>query len=458
MESTVQSNVVHPVDEIPPGGRLFGLGLQHLFIMYAGTIAVPYVIGSALGLSGAEIAQLVSANTIFAGLGTILTSVGLWKIGARLPIVLGPSANVIGALILIGKTYGLPALWGTCIMAGLAMTIFAPIVGRLRKFFPPIVMGTMLTLVGIMLIPIGVKLITDFKPNDPVTARNLIMGGGTVVAIALLMRFLPVNLRQMAILIGLILATIVAALLGQADLSHVWQGNLFGFSLPADFGHVSFNLGAAVSVIVLMAVLMFEVLPQLVAVGELVGKEATSRNVSGGVFADGLTSLVGGFFGAFPLVTFSQNIGVLGLTQTRSRYIATSAGVLLVLLGLFPPLGRLVAAIPGPIIGGIALVMFTSIGVVGIKILSNVDFGRPHNLFIVATSLGFGFIPTVAPNFYGSLPSNLQTILNSPVGVGVIAAIVLNLLFNYLPDAASRKGQSGSLDPIPEAAAARNVH
>jgi xanthine permease len=428
-----ESLVIHPVDEVPTPGRLTALGLQHLFVMYAGTVAVPYVIGSALGMPPADIAQLVSANTIFAGLGTILTTVGLWKVGSRLPIVLGPSANVIGPVILIGKNYGLPTVWGTCIMAGAAMTICAPIIGRLRRFFPAVVMGTMLTLVGIMLVPIGVRLITNFRPNDPVVGKNFIMATGTIVIVALLMRFLPTMLRQTAILLALVLATIMALLLGEADFSRVLQGNLFGFAVPSNFGQVNFDPGASLSVIVLMAVLMFEVLPQLVAVGELVGKEATGERVSGGIYADGLTSLVGGLFGAFPLVTFSQNIGVLGLTKTRSRYIATAAGVFLVVLGLFPPLGRVVAAVPGPIIGGVALVMFTAIGVVGIKILTRVDFNQPQNLFIVAASLGIGFVPMVAPNFYGSWPSNLQTIFNSPVGAGLIAAILLNLLFNHLP-------------------------
>ncbi len=422
------------VDDVPPPGQLALLGLQHLFVMYAGTIAVPYVIGRALGMSGTEIAQMVSANTIFAGLGTMLTTVGLWRFGARLPIVLGPSANVIGPLIIIGKSYGLGTVWSTCVLAGLAMMICAPIVGRLRRFFPPVVMGTMLTLVGIMLVPIGVRLITSFKPNDPVTPTNLVMAAGTIALVALLMRFLPPAFRQMSILIGLIVATVIAMIFGYADFSHVFEGSLFGFALPAGFGQFTFNLGASISVIVLMAVLMFEVLPQLVAVGEMVGREATGTHVQGGILADGFTSLVGGLFGAFPLVTFSQNIGVLGLTRTRSRYIATAAGVFLVALGLFPPLGRLVAAVPGPIIGGVALVMFTAIGVVGIKILGKVDFNQPQNLFIVATSLGIGFIPMVAPNFYNSWPKDLQTIFNSPVGAGLFAAILLNLLFNHLPE------------------------
>jgi len=181
-----EGSTAHPVDEVPSPGRLTALGLQHVFVMYAGTVAVPYVIGSALGMSAADIAQLISANTIFAGLGTILTTAGLWKIGARLPIVLGPSANVIGSVILIGKNYGLPAVWGTCIMAGAAMAICAPVIGRLRRFFPAVVMGTMLTLVGIMLVPIGVRLITSFKPNDPVAGKNLIMAMGTIVIVALL--------------------------------------------------------------------------------------------------------------------------------------------------------------------------------------------------------------------------------------------------------------------------------
>jgi len=434
-----KSSTVDAVDAVPPAGQLGALGLQHLFVMYAGAVAVPYVIGTGLGMPGSDIAQMISANTIFAGLGTILTTVGLWKLGARLPIVLGPSANVIGPLIIIGKSYGLPTVWSTCVMAGAAMMICAPLIGRLRRFFPPVVMGTMLALVGIMLVPIGVRLITSFKPDQPVLALNLVMATGTIALVALLMRLLPSMLRQTAILLSLIIATFIAFLFGYADFSRVFQGAMFGFSIPSSFGQFNFDIAAAISVIILMVVLMFEVLPQLVAVGEMVGREATGEQVQGGILADGLTSLVGGLFGAFPLVTFSQNIGVLGLTRTRSRYVAATAGVFLVMLGLFPPLGRLVAAIPGPIIGGIALVMFTAIGVVGIKILNRVEFGVPQNLFIVATSLGIGLVPMVAPNFYGSWPKDLQTIFNSPVGAGLFVAVLLNLLFNHLPDMGAAK-------------------
>jgi uric acid transporter len=443
MEQHTETRPVHPVDAVPPPGRLAVLGLQHLFVMYAGAIAVPYVVGNALGMSGADIAGIVSANTIFAGLGTILTSVGLWKIGSRFPIVLGPSANVIAPVILIGKTYGLATVWSTCVMTGAAMVVCAPIVGRLRKFFPPVVMGTMLVLIGIMLVPIGVRLVTNFKPNEPVAANALIMATGTIVAIAALMRVLPAMLRQMSILLGLIVATGVALLFREADFSHVFQGDLVGLALPTSFGHFDFDVGASLSVVILMVVLMFEVLPQLVAVGEMVGRDATGDTVAGGIYADGLTTLLGGLFGAFPLVTYSQNIGVLGLTQTRSRYIATAAGVFLVVLGLFPPLGRLVAAIPGPIIGGVALVMFTTIGVVGMKILARVDFDAPQNLFIVATSLGVGLVPMAAPNFYSGWPKNLQTIFDSPVGAGLIAAVLLNLLFNHLPATMAVKEKSG---------------
>lgn len=433
MEPKAETPPVHPVDAIPPAGRLAALGLQHLVIMYAGAIAPPFVIGTSLGLSGGDIAQLVSANTIFAGLGTILTTIGLWRIGSRFPIVLGPSANTIGPLILIGKNYGLVTMWSGCIMTGAAMVICAPIIGRLRRFFPPVVMGTMLALIGIMLIPIGVRLVTNFKPNEAVSARDLVMAAGTIAITALLMRLLPARLRQASILLGLIATTVVALALGEADFSRVFQGDLIGLSLPASFGQFDFNVGASSAVIILMVVLMFEVLPQLVAVGEMVGREATGETVTGGIYADGLTTLVGGVFGAFPLVTFSQNIGVLGLTATRSRYVTTATGASLVLLGLFPPLGRLVAAIPGPIIGGVALVMFTAIGVVGIKILTRVDFNQPQNLFIVATSLGIGLIPMVAPAFYSAWPQHLRTIFDSPVGAGLICAVLLNLLFNDAP-------------------------
>lgn len=430
MASKEESRTFHPVDEMPPPGRLLPLSLQFVVLMATGCFTVPYVVGKALGLPDVETAQMVSASVVFAGLGTILTSVGFWRIGARLPVVLGPAGVALGPAILIGKSQGLPAVLGTCAMAGVALILFAPFIARLKKLFPPIVMGTMLIQVGIMLIPLSVGLITGNKLNEPIPPKNLLMAGGTIVLVALLTQFLPASLRRVAVLIGLLIASALAIMFGEMNFHQIWQSGIFGLSIPADFGTLSFSFSTLISAIVIMLIIALEIMPVVTATGDVVGKAVSPKTISGALYADGIISTVGAFFGILPLNTYAHSIGVVALTQTRSRYIATAAGAIFVILGLFPPLGRLFVAIPGPIIGGISLVLFASTCVLGFKTLNQVDLANPKNIYIVATSLGIGFIPLIAPHAYSAMPGDLRLILDSPVGAGVLSALFLNFLFN----------------------------
>lgn len=434
MPSTTTSEK-HPIDQIPPLRVLLSFGLQHLVIMYTGAITVPYVIGGALGLNQSEIAYLVGANLLICGLGTILTTIGLWRFGARLPIVFGPSANVIAPLVLIGNTHGINTVWGSCIMAGICMIIFAPFFRWLARFFPPVVLGSWIIILGIMLIPVGVKMINGGNVAAPATGVNMAFAAGTIVLIVLLMKLLPKAWSQASLLIGIVVATVIAGVAGQVHFGDLDTNGIIGIATPFHFGAPVFNFGAATPVLIIMLILMLESMAQYTAIGGVVGlsdNNALSR-MGDGIRADGLTTLAGGVVGVVPVITFSQNIGTLSLTRVKSRYITATTGLMLVVLGIFPPIGVIVAGIPGSVLGGAALVMFASVAVVGIKVLGQVDFNRTGNLIVVACALGIGLIPMAAPHFYESWPTSLQLIFESPAGGGAIAAVLLNLILNGLP-------------------------
>ena len=421
----------HPVDEVPPLGRLTVLGLQHVMVMYASAVAVPLVIGAALKLSPAEIGQLVGATLFFCGVGTLLQSIGVWKFGIRLPLVMGSAFNGVAPMILIGTRNGIPVMYGALIAAGLGMILLAPVFTRILRLFPPVVIGTAVTLIGLQLLPAGVSLITG--PNaaapDYANGKNLALGLGTLALVIVSYRLLPAVLKQSSVLIAMLVASLVGLVWGATSLTGLTTGQLIRLPDLFHFGTPSFELVPSLSLLVIMFVLMVEGTGQMIAVGEAVDKPVTDSDIARGLRADGLTTTLGGLFNTVVYTTFAQNIGIITLTKVRSRYVVSAAGIILILLGVFPPAGRVVAAIPQPVLGGAAIIMFAMVAVVGIRSLATVDYSETGNLIIVATSLAVGLIPSLAPSFYHVLPSDAQLFLKSGVAAGTITAVILNLIF-----------------------------
>ncbi|MGI5162827.1 nucleobase:cation symporter-2 family protein [Spirillospora sp. CA-253888] len=424
----------HPVDAVPRPGRLIPLGAQHVLVMYASTIAVPLILAAGLGLPARDVVALVAADLLLCGVGTLLQSAGVWRVGARLPLVIGAAYNGVVPMVLIGTEYGLAVMYGSVLIAGLVMVAFAPVFGRLLRFFPPVVVGTTITLIGITLIPAGARMVFGGKPGDPGfgAVSGIVLGAVTLLVVVLLYRFLPPLMSQLAILIALIGVTVGAAFAGHADFGGVGDGALVGFPEPFHFGAPSFDLVACLSLVLIQFVLMVETAGQVLAVGEAVDKPASRREIAAALRADGAVTALGGVFQSFVYITFTQNIGVVTLTKVRSRWVTAAAGVILVLMSVFPVFGRVVAAVPKPVLGGATLAMFATVAVVGLRMLANARRDTA-NLVIVAVSLGVGLVPMALPGAYGQFPQWAQLFLNSGVAVGTVTAVLLNLLFHHLP-------------------------
>ncbi|MFJ3662659.1 nucleobase:cation symporter-2 family protein [Streptomyces sp. NPDC090119] len=427
----------HPVDEIPPVRQLAAFGLQHVLAMYAGAVAVPLIVGGALRLSPADLAYLITADLLVCGVATLIQCVGCWRFGVRLPIMQGCTFAAVSPMVLIGTTGGgggLPAIYGSVIVGGLAIMLLAPVFGRLLRFFPPLVTGTVILIIGVSLLPVaGNWAAGGVGAKDFGAPRNLALAAFVLAVVLGVQRFAPAFLARVAVLTGIVVGLAVAVPLGFTDFGGVADADWVGISTPFHFGAPEFRVSAIVSMLVVALVTMTETTGDLIAVGELTGRKIEPRSLADGLRADGLSTVLGGVFNTFPYTAYAQNVGLVGMTRVRSRWVVAAAGALLVLLGLLPKLGAMVAAVPAPVLGGAGLVMFGTVAASGLRTLASVDFRDNHNLTVVAVSVAVGMLPVGVPTVYAKFPDWFQTVMNSGISAGCLTAIALNLLFNHLP-------------------------
>lgn len=442
----------HPVDEILPAGQLAAFGAQHVLAMYASAVAVPLIIGTALKLGTADLQYLISACLLTSGIATLLQTVGFWKVGVRLPILQGTAFAAASTIAAIGMSAGggagsLPLIFGSVLFGGLVVVLLAPVFSRLIRFMPPVVTGTVITVIGLTLLPVAVRWARGRPQADDFgSAKNLALAAGTLLLVLLIQRFASGFIARIAILVGLVAGTAAAVPLGVTNFDQLATAPAFGVSTPFHFGAPQLSVSAAVSIVIILVVIMVEVTGCMIAVGGMVGRKVDSSDVARGLRADGLGTMVGGFLNSFPYGAYVSNVGLVALTGVKSRFVVATAGVMLVVLGMFPKVGALAAAVPLPVLGGAGLVLFGSVAASGIRTLAKVPFEDSRNLTIVATALGFGLIPLAAPDFYAPLPQAVQTVIGEGITAAALSAILLNLLFFHLRRRGSTAGTADRED------------
>jgi len=447
------------VDAIPPVARLFPLGLQHVLAMYAGAVAVPLIVGGALGYSAQDLAFLISADLFVAGIATIIQSVGFWRFGVRLPLMQGVTFAAVGPMIAIGQAEGIQAVFGATIACGLFMILVAPFFSQLLRFFPPIVTGTVILIIGLSLMRVAAGWIVDGS-TEGAAPINVAFAFGTLLLIILIERFAPPALQRVSILLGLVLGTIAALFVpGMVDWSNVGDAAWFALITPFHFGLPTFQVASIVSMLIVGLVIMTETTGDMIAVGEIVEKPVTRRQLADGLRADGLGTVIGGVFNTFPYTAFAQNVGLVSLTGVRSRWVATAAGVILVVLGLSPKVSAIVEGVPSAVLGGAGIALFGMVAASGIRTLTKVKFNN-KNVLIVAISIGVALLPTVAPTIYDQFPQWFTLIFDSGISAGAITAILLNLLLNteQMREARLSDPSIGASDAVRGPAAAALVH
>jgi len=431
-----------PEDEKLPFGQLLLYGTQHILTMYGGVIAPPLIVGGAAGLSGADLALLVTAGLFISGLATVLQTIGIGPFGARLPIVQGISFASVSTMVAIASEDGLRPVFGSIIVAGLIGLVLSSFFAKLVRFFPPVVTGTIITVIGLSLMPVAFTWAQGGAGSpDLGSTANIGLAAVTLVIILAISRLFQGAISRLSILLGIVIGTLFALAVGKADFSGVGEGRLVALPPLLHFGSPTFQIGAIVSMTVVIVVIMTETTADILAIGEIVDTPVDGRRVANGLRADMLSTTVAPLFGTFPASAFAQNVGLVALTRVKSRYVVAMGGGILVLLGLLPVVGRVVAAIPFPVLGGAGIVLFGTVAASGIRTLSRVEFGQGLNLVIVATALGVGIIPIAAPTFWDAFPDWFAVIMHSGISAAAVVAVVLNLLFNHVR-AGTRPGAS----------------
>lgn len=432
---TQQNQNIAPEHEFLGVGKSFAYGLQHVLTMYGGIVAPPLIVGTAAGFSPEQIAMLITASLFIGGLATILQTVGVRYFGAKLPLVQGVSFASVATMVGIATTGGgFNVVLGAVIGAAVIGLVIAPFFAKIIRFFPAIVTGCVITIIGISLMPVAVRWAMggNSKAADFGSVENIALAAMTLLILLLLSRFGNVTTRRLSILFAIVIGAILSAVMGFGNYSRILDGAWIAAPNFLAFGAPVFSLSAILAMVIVMIVILTETTADIIAVGEIVGSKVDDKRIADGLRADMLSSAIAPFFGTFMQSAFAQNVGLVAMTGVKSRYVVAAGGVILVILGLLPIMGRVVAAIPTPVLGGAGLVLFGSVAASGIKTLGKIDYGQQKNLVIVATSLAVGMIPLANSEFYAQFPVWFKTLFHSGISATCLMAVLLNILFNHI--------------------------
>ncbi|QFQ25497.1 xanthine permease PbuX [Bacillus thuringiensis] len=414
--------------------KIASLGMQHMLAMYAGAIIVPLIVGGGLGLNQKELTYLVSIDLLMCGVATILQALSNRFFGIGLPVVLGCTFTAVGPMIAIGKQYGVSSIYGAIIAAGLFVVIFAKLFGKLVKLFPPVVTGSVVTVIGVTLVPAAINdMAGGVGSKDFGSLENLALAFGVLLFIIIMYRFFDGFIRSISILLGLLFGTIVAAFMGKVSLQAVGEADWFHGIQPFYFGTPTFELTPIITMILVACVGIVEATGVYFALSDICNKKIGEKELTKGYRAEGLAMVLGGIFNAFPYTTYSQNVGLVQLTGVRNRVIIYTCGGMLIALGFIPKIAAITTIIPKSVLGGAMLAMFGMVMAYGIKMLSSVDFGRQENLLIVACSVGIGLGVTVVPTLFLQLPESIRILTDNGIVLGSASAVLLNIVFNMVP-------------------------
>jgi len=424
--------ILYNVEDKPPLGTSILLAAQHLLAALSAIITVPLVIGGVLNLPAEDVVVLVNAAMLISGVVTIIQCKGLGPIGIRLPCVMGTSFTFVGVSIAIGFEYGVEGILGSALVASLVMIVGSFFMPIIRKFFPPIVTGTVVTLIGLSLVPVAIDWFAGGQvgQEDYASLSNLAIGLLVLASVVSLSIFGKGILSAAAVVIGMLVGYLVCLALGIIDFQPVQNSPLFALPSPFHFG-LSFPISGIIGMSIAYLVTIVESTGDFLALSNVTKTKLTGKKLSSGILCDGLGSALASVFSTTPFSSFSQNVGIVGMTGVASRYVVAITGAMLVLAGLFPVLGAIIVSIPLPVLGGAGLVMFAMIITAGVNILSSTQHTK-RNGMIIAVSIATGMAVTVRPELLSHLPEFIKVILASGITTGSIIALLLNVI---LPNA-----------------------
>lgn len=432
MEKTkdVSMQNIYKLDGRVPLGRAIPFGLQHVLAMFVSNLTPITIIGAASGLEQGQLAILLQNAMFIAGIATLIQLYPVWRVGARLPIVMGVSFTFVTILTYVGSTYGYETMIGAVIVGG----IFEGTLGLLAKYWKriitPVVAASVVTAIGYSLFTVGARSFGGGYTEDFGSAQNLLLGTITLVTCIVFNILAKGYWKQLSVLAGLIVGYIVALIMGMVDLSGIMSGGVISLPHFLPF-KPEFNLGAIISVSIIFLVSAAETIGDTTAmVAGGLNREITTKEISGSLACDGYASCISGLFGCPPVTSFSQNVGLINMTKVVNRFTIMTGAVCMILAGLLPPVGNFFASLPDAVLGGCTIMMFGTIMVSGIQMISKAGFSQ-RNVTIVALSLavGIGFTSASEMDIWRIFPQVVQDVFSANcVAVVFVVSIVLSLV------------------------------
>ncbi|WP_243079477.1 uracil-xanthine permease family protein [Pantoea sp. MQR6] len=420
-----------PDNEALPWQTKLLLAIQHVMVVAATPITAVFLIANALHFTDAITLSVLSATFLMCGLGAILQSLGIGSFGARLPFIMVPGGAPIAIFIAIALQTTIQTAIGAVILTSLFYFIALPVFRRFLHHFPPFIIGIMLLLVSVNLIRLYGGLITTHPANAQFApSTNIVLALGTILITLVFALVFTGILRQLSVMFGLLAGTLLGVLLGVTDFSGVSHGPLLSVPQFFPFGWPVFNISASLPLLIYAVISMAEATGQTIATAEIVNStQNVHKTIPRTIRGDAIMSLLGGIFGTSLIITSGENIGVVRTTNVKSRHVTAIAGLLLILIAVFSPLVRLAAGLPGPVVCGTAVIVFSIIGVIGIEMISRESLHMPGKTYALASGLAMGMLPILVPGLYQNLPSALQMVLGNGMAAGTLTAIIVNSLF-----------------------------
>ncbi|MCH4985337.1 nucleobase:cation symporter-2 family protein [Macrococcoides goetzii] len=409
------------------------LSIQHLLAMYAGAIIVPIIVGHALGFSAQETAYLVSVDIFMCGVATFLQ---VYKgIGIGLPVVLGCTFTAVTPMIMVGSKHGIDVLYGSLFASGIIIVLISPFFSYLVKIFPPVVTGSVVTIIGITLMPVAMNNLAGGQGSKDFGAPlNILLGLITLIIILVIHRLSTGFIRSIAILLGLVIGTVIASFFGLVNLNAVHESQWFELPKPFRFAGFKFEIGSILLFVIVGIVSLIESTGVYSALSEITKTKIDRKDISKGYRAEGIAIVLGSIFNAFPYTAYSQNVGLVSLSGVKSNKVMYGMIGLLLLCGSIPKLGAIATIIPTSVLGGAMIAMFGMVMAYGVKMLGAIDFTRQDNLLIIAVSVGIGLGITTVPEAFSKFGSDYEWLTQNGIVIGTFTAIILNLFFNGLND------------------------
>ncbi len=420
---------IYNLDGRVPVAKAIPFGLQHVLAMFVANITPIIIVAGAAGLSSQQSAALIQCAMLIAGIGTIIQLYPVWRIGSKMPIVMGISFTFVSILCFIAIEYGYNAVVGAVLIGGLVEGVLGLFAKYWRKVITPVVAASVVTAIGFSLLNVGAYSFGGGNGSpDFGSASNLLLGAVTLVTCLVFNILAKAHYKQLSVLVGLIVGYIFAIFLGKVDFSAVATSSIIALPEFLPF-KPEFNLNAIISVVLIFLVSATETIgdTSALAVSGL-DREATEKEISGSIACDGFISSISALFGCMPITSFSQNVGLVAMTKVVNRFTILMGAIIMVLAGLFPAFGALLATLPEPVLGGCTLIMFGSIVVSGLHMLAKCGYNQ-RNMIIVALSLSVGIGFTQVPEIFAIFPEIVRNVLaENCVAVVFIMALVLNLV------------------------------